>query len=81
MLERRISPQDVRHVVEHGQVVETYPDDQPFPAWLLLGYRNDRAAEPIHVVLGYDSRADTGYVVTAYVPHQGQWFPDWRTRR
>ncbi|NOT26197.1 MAG: DUF4258 domain-containing protein [Acidobacteria bacterium] len=38
LFERGISIDDVRHVVEGGNVVEDYPDDQPYPSRLLLGW-------------------------------------------
>ncbi len=32
MFERKISEDDVRHVVRSGQVIEEYVDDKPFPS-------------------------------------------------
>jgi hypothetical protein len=81
MLERRISPAEVRAVVEAGEIVESYPNDQPFPAHLLLGFVAPRGGQPLHVVLGYNGATDTGYVVTVYVPNPAVWQPDWKTRR
>ena len=81
MLERRISPGEVRVVIEAGEIVEGYPDDQPFPAYLVLGFVAARGGQPLHVVLGYNVATDTGYVVTAYVPSSTVWQPDWKTRR
>ena len=81
MLQRRVTPAEVRAVVDGGEIVEAYPEDQPFPGYLLLGTVAARSGGPLHVVLGYDSNTETGYVVTTYVPDPAIWHPDWKTRR
>jgi hypothetical protein len=48
MFERRISREDVRHVLETGEIVTDYPDDQPYPSRLVLGWCGER---PLHVVV------------------------------
>jgi hypothetical protein len=78
MFERQIAPEAVRHVVEEGQTIADYPDDQPCPSRLLLGFVDDR---PIHVVLGYNEQQGVGYVVTAYVPDPARWDEDFKQRR
>jgi hypothetical protein len=78
MLQRRISPREVRPIVERGEVVEEDAQDRPFPSFLLLGIVQGRA---LHVVLGYDEATETGYVITTYVPDLNHWLPDWKTRR
>lgn len=78
MFSRHISPEDVRAVVERGETIATYPEDQPFPSSLRLGYVNERA---VHVVIGYDVETDTGHIITAYVPNPDLWQQDMRTRK
>jgi len=70
MFERRISRDDVRHVVEYGRVVEDYPDDKPYPSRLMLGYCGEK---PIHVVLADNFSADERIIITAYEPDPKQW--------
>jgi len=77
MFFRRISEADVRVVVTLGEIIEEYPDDQPFPAYLLLDFVKGK---PIHVVLSYDQDTDTGYVVTAYIPDTKIWKDNFRQR-
>ncbi len=60
-----------------GEVIEEYPDDEPFPAYLLLDFVR---GQPIHIVFSYDQETDTGYVVTAYIPTLERWENDFRTR-
>ncbi len=38
MFQRRISKEDVQEVLETGETIETYPDDEPYPSRLLLGW-------------------------------------------
>ncbi len=42
MFERHISHDDVRHVLEQGEVIREYVDDQPFTSRLILGWRDQR---------------------------------------
>lgn len=78
MFGRGISTGDVRAVVDSGEVVVAYADDQPYPSRLLLGWVGD---QPLHVVLAYDQATLTGYVVTAYRPAPALWAEDFKTRR
>ena len=47
MFERSISDVDVRKVLVDGVMIEDYPDDQPYPSFLVLAWVNGR---PLHVV-------------------------------
>lgn len=38
MLERHITESDVRHVLFAGERIEDYPQDTPYPSYLILGY-------------------------------------------
>jgi hypothetical protein len=42
LAQRHISVQDVRHVLETGEVIENYPDDIPYPSALVLGWIGGR---------------------------------------
>jgi hypothetical protein len=47
MFQRRISKNDVRHVLKTDETIEGYPHDTPYPSRLMLGWRQ---AHPLHVV-------------------------------
>ncbi|MBI2568950.1 MAG: DUF4258 domain-containing protein [Candidatus Schekmanbacteria bacterium] len=47
MAQRQLSTSEVRLVLEHGQAIETYPHDTPYPRRRVLGFAGGR---PIHVV-------------------------------
>lgn len=42
MFERNITAEDVIHVIGAGETIKTYPDDQPYPGRLILGWREMR---------------------------------------
>ena len=78
MFERGITEEDVRHVLETGEVIERYPDDRPYPSRLVLGWRKDR---PLHVVVAEQAEADTLIVITVYEPDPTLWEDDFKRRR
>lgn len=78
MLARGVAPAAVRSVVDAGDIVQEYPDDTPLPSVLLVGSVGGRA---LHVLLGYDSEAKKGIVITVYEPDPALWEDDWKTRR
>ena len=78
MFARTITTDDIRAVIDEGEVIASYPDDKPYPSELLLGFAGGRA---LHVVLAYNKGMRTGYVVTAYVPEAKLWSQDHKTRR
>ncbi|MGQ9733308.1 MAG: DUF4258 domain-containing protein [Candidatus Zipacnadales bacterium] len=77
MSERQISQVDVGYVIAAGETIADYPNDNPYPSSLILGFVRDR---PLHVVVAVDQRLERCYVVTVYVPSLAYWQPDYRTR-
>jgi hypothetical protein len=65
MFERRIQKEQIRDLLQSGEVIAEYPNDVPLPSSLLLG--NDPTK--------------TCHIVTVYEPDPGQWSDDFRTRR
>lgn len=76
MVERGITDGDVRYVVEKGEVIESYPDDQPYPTRLLLGWPQGR---PVHIVTAAADREII--IITVYIPDPTQWEPGFTRRR
>ena len=72
-----ITPEEVRHIVMHGEIIEDYPDDTRGPSCLLLGLgEQDRT---LHVVCA----PKDGYlaIITAYSPEAGEWYPEFKQRK
>jgi hypothetical protein len=78
MFQRGLTTLEVQDVIEQGVIIADYPDDVPFPSYLLLGWIKDR---PLHVVLALDGENHRCYVITAYIPDRAQWDADFKTRR
>lgn len=70
MFRRSITHDQVRLVLESGQVIEDYPDDTPYPSQLILGWIGTR---PLHVVAAYDAKTGEAIIITAYEPDPAQW--------
>ncbi len=66
---------DIRHVIAHGEIIEDYPDDEPCPSALFLGFTAER---PCHVVVSQCE--DHARVITVYVPEKDKWI-DYRIRK
>lgn len=77
MLQRGIRMDEIEHVLEHGDEIETYPDDTPFPGRLMLGSLSGR---PLHVVAADEPAAGLTYVITVYEPDPTKWEADFRRR-
>jgi Domain of unknown function (DUF4258) len=78
MFVRGITAAEVRAVIEHGETIERYPRDLPYPSRLLLGSIGGRA---LHVVIAEDDDDDETIVVTVYEPDPALWHPGFRRRR
>lgn len=77
MFERQITTMDVRHVVETGDLIESYPDDEPYPSRLLLGWCGSRA---LHVVAADNVDFNEIVTITADWPDPTLWDEDFRRR-
>ena len=75
--ERMIRRQDVRAVIEQGEVIEDYPDDARGHSCLMLGFGAD--GRPVHVVCA--PKSDYLAIITAYLPSLDEWSDGYRVRR
>lgn len=78
MFEREIALEDVRYVLQHGEAIENYVGDKPYPSAVMLAWRAER---PLHVVMAYNKLKDETILITAYEPDAEQWDAEFRTRR
>ncbi len=78
MFERELRTNEVKSVIETGEIIASYPEDLPYPTYLILGWSNGR---PLHVVLAQDAVRRRCYLVTAYIPDPALWEPDFKARR
>jgi hypothetical protein len=75
MFERNISTDDLMEVLSSGEIIEEYPDDDPCPSALILGFINHAA---YHVVIAICT--DHLRIITVYIPEDRKW-TNYRKRR
>ena len=78
MFKRDIEIKDIRYTIDYGEEINRYPDDKPYPSYLLFGFVEKR---PIHVVLARDEDNERCIVITAYEPDNTIWDADFRTKK
>jgi hypothetical protein len=78
MFERKITEENIFEVIKSGDLIAEYPNDVPYPSYLLLGFPGNT---PLHVLIAKDQENGDCYVVTTYVPHLEIWNDDFKTRR
>jgi Domain of unknown function (DUF4258) len=71
-----ITTSELRRVIDEGEVVEDYPEDERGHSCLLLG-RGDEG-RPIHVVCS--PKDEYLAIITTYLPDEAEWPGDFRTR-
>jgi hypothetical protein len=74
---RNISVQEIRDVINNGEIIEDYPDDKYGPSCLIFGVT--QIGRPIHIQCSYPSRPIVK-VVTVYEPNPDRWI-DYQVRR
>ena len=74
---RSVSVSDVRAVLSAEDVIESYPDDTPYPSALYFGQVGARV---LHVVAANDEEADRTIVITVYEPDPHVWDATLRKR-
>lgn len=73
-----IGDSEVFEAIQKGDIIETYPDDEPYPSVLVLGKTSQ--GRSIHIVCAYSELDQLAIVITVYEPDPSRWI-DGRTRR
>ena len=74
--ERLITTSEIHKVVEHGEIVEDYPEDARGHSCLMLGFGEGGRA--IHVICS--PKDEYLAIITAYLPDRDEWSGDFRVR-
>ena len=74
----RLTYDEILESVLHGDVIEDYPDDKPYPSCLVYGDTTN--GEPVHSVWALNSENGWAVLITTYRPDPARWI-DWHTRR
>jgi hypothetical protein len=69
---------EISSSVLDGEIIEDYPEDQPYPSCLIYGstFRRD----PVHRVWAYNQQTHWAALITVYRPDPDRWI-DWRERK
>ena len=78
MFSRSIATSEVRTLIQTGTVISDYPDDTPYPSFLLLEWV---AGRPLHAVVAKNREDGSCIVVTAYEPNPQLWSDDFTKRK
>lgn len=76
-IERIINSIDILEVLQHGEIIEDYPNDYPYPSCLMLAFLRNNV--PMHVCCGVGG--GKLYIITAYYPDPLRWEADMKTRK
>jgi len=74
--DRMITTDEVRSVIENGEIVEDYPKDSRGHSCLLLGKGKNKPA--IHIVCS--PKDEFLAIITAYIPDPNEWSKDYKVR-
>lgn len=78
MFQREFDPDVVAQIVASGEIIADYPDEQPFPCVLLLGFHGGL---PVHAVVAHDPATGDCHIVTIYRPEPVIWDEEFKKRR
>lgn len=74
----RLSFDEIFVSVYRGEIIESYPDDWPYPSCLIYG--DTFLGEPVHSVWAYNTENRWAILIIVYRPDPERWI-NWRTRR
>ena len=77
MFTRQAFPTDVLEAVQKEEIIKDYPNDKPYPSFLILKFVNDR---PVHIVVAKNTKNGFCFVVTVYEPDPDIWSKDFKTK-
>lgn len=76
-VEDKLTYEEIYYSVMHGEIIENYPDDRPYPSCLVMG--KNFSGDAIHSVWAYNPENRWAVLITVYRPDPDRWV-DWKTR-
>jgi len=70
---------EVFNAVSSGEIIESYPEDEPYPSCLIYGRTSGN--RPLHVVCAYSDEDSLAILITAYQPHPDRWIDYTRRKK
>ena len=78
-LSRGISMIQLKQALADGEIIEKYPDDDPYPSCLVLGWLE--TGDPLHIVCSRGKCAPELRIVTVYEPDDERWESNYKIRK
>jgi hypothetical protein len=75
VFECNVSTDELIAIISLGEIIEEYPDDEPCPSVLIMGFINAVAYHTVIAVCRDHIR-----VITVYIPEQDKWIEYSRRR-
>lgn len=76
MGQRKVSDQDIKHVVRIGDVIEQHPRARPLPKVLFMAHIRE---EPLYVSCAFDGRYT--HIITVHWYDPNIWVDPWTRRK
>jgi hypothetical protein len=73
-----IADAEIAESLRRAEIIETYPDDTPYPSALIFGFTD--SGRPLHTVCAFNSTDELCIVVTVYEPDPDFW-TDFKVRK
>ena len=67
----QINDAELGQAIENGRIIEEYPNDKPYPSYLVFGKTLEQW--PIHAVCAWNRDEESAIVVTVYEPDPARW--------
>lgn len=74
----KLTYEEIYFSVLHGEIIEEYPADRPYPSCLIYG--QTFSGDPVHSVWAYNEQNGWAVLITVYRPDPNLWI-NWRERR
>jgi hypothetical protein len=78
MFQRGIPPDALSALLDKGEIIASYADDQPYPSVLMLGWFESK---PVHAVIAKDPLSAACQVITVYRPDPMLWDAAFKSRK
>ena len=69
---------EIYYSVLHGEIIEDYPGDRPYPSCLIFG--RTFSGDPVHSVWAFNDKTQWSVIITVYRPDPERWV-DGRERK
>ena len=73
---------EVKEALQNCKIIESYPNDYPFPSGLVVGYtRKKRAIHAVVVIDDQNKEEGMPWIITVYEPNILEWQEGFEKRR